>query len=291
MAAELEGTIRGESTHACALLITPMPITDIVPVARTKNGGIQCVYDGPNSESIGLMKADFLGLGNLGVIDMTAKRILDRRGEKVDAGRIPTKYPDDPETMAMFAAGKTEGIFQFNKPFAMENLRRIGPRKITDLPRRHGPRAPGPDAVHRRLRRQPQARRPGLRQPGLREVRRPASRQDQRDHDLPGTAHAPLDVDERLLPNQVRQAAQGVRQEEARGPGRDQGPLRGRAVVSGVPQQFVDDLFENTIVPFGSYAFNQAHSVSYGNIAYVEGYLKCHYRSSSSPRSSGRPRA
>jgi DNA polymerase-3 subunit alpha len=83
-AKKLEGLVRGSGVHASAVVIAPRPLTELVPLAKTKNDEIVTAYDMKAVEKMGLLKMDFLGLTTLTVIDDCLKLIEKNRGEKVD---------------------------------------------------------------------------------------------------------------------------------------------------------------------------------------------------------------
>ena len=67
--ARLEGLVRGAGVHAAGVVIAPKPLTELVPVTRSKNDDIVTAYDMKAVEKMGLLKMDFLGLTTLTVID------------------------------------------------------------------------------------------------------------------------------------------------------------------------------------------------------------------------------
>ena len=75
----------------------PAPLTELVPLNRTKNDEIVTAYDMKSVEKMGLLKMDFLGLATLTVITDCLKLIEQTRGEKLDIEMIPL---DDPETFS-----------------------------------------------------------------------------------------------------------------------------------------------------------------------------------------------
>jgi DNA polymerase-3 subunit alpha len=110
-AKKLEGLVRGSGVHASAVVIAPRPLTELVPLAKTKNDEIVTAYDMKAVEKMGLLKMDFLGLTTLTVIDDCLKLIEKNRGEKVDIEAIPL---DDAETYKkVFHSALTSGVFQF----------------------------------------------------------------------------------------------------------------------------------------------------------------------------------
>jgi DNA polymerase III subunit alpha len=87
-AKKLEGLVRGAGVHASAVVIAPRPLTELVPLNKTKNDEIVTAYDMKAVEKMGLLKMDFLGLTTLTVIDDCLKLIEQSRGEKVDIERF-----------------------------------------------------------------------------------------------------------------------------------------------------------------------------------------------------------
>ena len=103
--------MRGAGVHASAVVIAPRPLTELVPLNKTKNDEIVTAYDMKAVEKMGLLKMDFLGLTTLTVIDDCLKLIEQTRGEKLDIETIPL---DDPETFKkVFHTALTSGVFQF----------------------------------------------------------------------------------------------------------------------------------------------------------------------------------
>ena len=76
--------MRGAGVHASAVVIAPRPLTELVPLNRTKNDEIVTAYDMKAVEKMGLLKMDFLGLTTLTVIDDCAE--ADRADSRGEAG-------------------------------------------------------------------------------------------------------------------------------------------------------------------------------------------------------------
>ena len=112
-AKKLEGLVRGSGVHASAVVIAPRPLTELVPLSKTKNDEIVTAYDMKAVEKLGLLKMDFLGLTTLTVIDDCLKLIESTRGEKVDIEMIPQ---DDEETFKkVFHPALTSGSFSLSR--------------------------------------------------------------------------------------------------------------------------------------------------------------------------------
>ena len=107
MAMRLEGMPRHASTHAAGVLISAVPITDLVPLQRNEES-VVTQYPMGVLETMGLLKFDFLGLRNLTIIRNCVQAIQQYEPAfQIDA--IPL---DDPAVYAMMAKGDTTGVFQ-----------------------------------------------------------------------------------------------------------------------------------------------------------------------------------
>ena len=73
VALRLEGLARHASTHAAGVVISPRPLTEIVPLYKSNKDEITTQYDMNALERIGLLKMDFLGLTTLTVLDDAVK--------------------------------------------------------------------------------------------------------------------------------------------------------------------------------------------------------------------------
>ena len=138
----LEGLVRGAGVHASAVVIAPRPLTELVPLNRTKNDEVVTAYDMKSVEKMGLLKMDFLGLATLTVITDAVKLIEETRGEKLDIEMI---LIDDPETFKrVFHTALTSGVFQFESSGMRDILRRYKPDTVEELTQLNALYRPGP---------------------------------------------------------------------------------------------------------------------------------------------------
>lgn len=274
-AARLEGVKKSVSTHACGVLITPEPVTNYVAVMKVDKGtGVQAVHDGPTCESMGLLKADFLGLTNLSVNRACQARILERRGAVVRWQDVPD---NDEAAMAVFCEGRTEGIFQFSSGFATKILKQFQPTTVDDLSvatalGRPGPMEFIPDYLNGRRKGKPTyddqtfAR---FAAPVLDETFGTLVYQEQ----MMLLAIAVADFS--LTDTEGLRKACSKKKLEVLDPFRAQWVAGG--IGNGVSQSFLETYWDTKIVPFGRYAFNKSHSRAYSLTSYKQGYLKAHY--------------
>jgi DNA polymerase-3 subunit alpha len=141
VALRLEGLARHASTHAAGVVISPRPLTEIVPLYKSNKDEITTQYDMTALERIGLLKMDFLGLTTLTVLDDAVRLIEQNRGVKVDLSALPL---DDAETYAIFSRGDTTGIFQFESHGMRDILKRYQPSRLEDLTALNALYRPGP---------------------------------------------------------------------------------------------------------------------------------------------------
>ncbi len=88
VALRLEGLARHASTHAAGVVISPQPLTEIVPLYKSNREEITTQYDMNALERIGLLKMDFLGLTTLTVLDDAVRLIKQNRGVDVDLATL-----------------------------------------------------------------------------------------------------------------------------------------------------------------------------------------------------------
>ena len=141
VALRLEGLARHASTHAAGVVISPQPLTELVPVYKTNRDEITTQYDMNALERIGLLKMDFLGLTTLTVLHDAVKMVEQNRGVKLDIDNLTL---DDEATYKLFSRGDTTAIFQFESHGMRDILRRYQPTRIEDLTALNALYRPGP---------------------------------------------------------------------------------------------------------------------------------------------------
>ena len=94
---------------------------------------------------MGLVKMDFLGLRNLGIIDQALKNIEANRGEQITTETIPL---DDPKTYELLGRGDTLGVFQLDGGGMRTLLRQMAPTGFEDITAVLALYRPGPMAAN-----------------------------------------------------------------------------------------------------------------------------------------------
>ncbi|MCI0350618.1 MAG: DNA polymerase III subunit alpha, partial [Acidobacteriales bacterium] len=142
IAERLEGLARHASTHAAGVVISPQPLTDIVPLYKGNREEITTQYDMNALERIGLLKMDFLGLTTLTVLHDTVRLVQQNRGASLNLATLP--LDDDPTYKKVFWTGETTGIFQFESHGMRDILRKYQPTRLEDLTALNALYRPGP---------------------------------------------------------------------------------------------------------------------------------------------------
>ena len=80
IAEKVEGFPRHASTHAAGVVISPEPLTNFLPLARSNEDEVITQFPMEDIEALGLLKMDFLGLRTLTVLRDTMELIKANRG-------------------------------------------------------------------------------------------------------------------------------------------------------------------------------------------------------------------
>jgi DNA polymerase-3 subunit alpha len=138
----LEGLRRQDSIHAAAVVISPDPLTDVVPLQQKGDGAeIVTQYEMHAVESLGLLKMDFLGLRTLTTIERALDLIERNSGTRPDIDSVPL---DDPAVFEMLQRGDTMGIFQFEGGPMRALMRNLKPEVFGHLVALNALYRPGP---------------------------------------------------------------------------------------------------------------------------------------------------
>ena len=272
-AMRLEGLVRGAGVHAAGVVIAPQPLTELVPVTRTKDDAIVTSYDMKAIEKMGLLKMDFLGLTTLTVIDDALKLILQTKGEKVDLATIPL---DDPKTYEqVFHRALTSGVFQFESGGMRDVLRRYKPTSVEDLTALNALYRPGPiqggmidDFIERKWgRRAVEYMFPEL-EIILRETLGVIVYQEQVmqiSSAIGGYSLGGADLLRRAMGK--KDPAEMAKQRDV---------FMAGAATGKFPKDRAGQLFD-LMEQFAGYGFNKSHSAAYALLAYHTAWLKVHY--------------
>ncbi|MEY8443411.1 DNA polymerase III subunit alpha [Lactococcus ileimucosae] len=129
IACRIEGLPRQTSTHASGVVLSQESLVNYVPLKPSDDLALT-QYEAPDIEEIGLLKIDFLGLRNLTIVERLSELVEKRKNISIDPLKIDL---EDEKTLALFRAGNTLGIFQFENPQMRRFLRNLAPTKFEDI--------------------------------------------------------------------------------------------------------------------------------------------------------------
>ncbi len=270
-AKKLEGLVRGAGVHASAVVIAPRPLTELVPLNRTKNDEVVTAYDMKAVEKMGLLKMDFLGLTTLTVITDCLKLIEQTRGEKLDIELLPM---DDPETFKrVFHTALTSGVFQFESGGMRDILRRYKPDTVEDLTALNALYRPGPmDMIDDFIERKWGRRKVEFLLPELEAILKDSLGVIVYQEQVMRIANVLASYS--LGEADLLRRAMGKKDDKAMAEQRERF-VTGAAKL-GHPRAAVSEIFDQ-MEKFSGYGFNKSHSAAYALVAYQTAYLKTHY--------------
>lgn len=122
-AKRLQGQIKGASKHAAAVIVTDVPAEEVIPLMRSKDGGIITQWseraNGQLLSPYGFLKIDMLVTDALTAQAKAIALIKERHGVDIDF-EDPIQFPivesplnSDRDVVAAFAHGRNLGVFQF----------------------------------------------------------------------------------------------------------------------------------------------------------------------------------
>ncbi|MGQ9545701.1 MAG: DNA polymerase III subunit alpha [Dehalococcoidia bacterium] len=274
-ARKLEGMVRHVSTHAAGVVIAHEPLIEYVPLQLLAKGdsrqvGIITQFHMGNIARLGLLKMDFLGLSNLTILAKAREIIAQNRGVTLDLQQIPL---DDARTFELLSSGETKGIFQLESAGMRRYIKELKPTSFSDIAAMVALYRPGPMEQILNFIKAKQGVAP-IRYPHpileqiLKETYGVIVYQEQVIFIAQALAGYSLGQADILRKAMGKKIPEVMKKEERN--------FIAGARKKGISSELAKEIFA-LIEPFAGYAFNKAHSVSYGLIAYRTAYLKANY--------------
>ncbi|MBH59426.1 MAG: DNA polymerase III subunit alpha, partial [Thaumarchaeota archaeon] len=270
----LEGLTRHTSTHAAGVVISENPLDEIIPLQLSTKGTDESAtmtqFSMDPIAEMGLLKMDFLGLSNLTILDKTRRLINSLHNKSLSLNDISLK---DQPTFELLSRGETVGVFQMEGSGMTRYLKELKPTSIEDVSAMIALYRPGPmehittfiDAKHGR--KKVQYLHPSL-EKILKETYGVIVYQDQVLNifrTFAGYSFGEADIVRKAMGKKIPEIMAQEKDNFING-----------ANTLGYPQDLATQLY-NLTEPFAGYAFNKAHSVSYGLISYWTAYFKANY--------------
>ncbi len=281
-AIKLEGVPRNMSMHAAGVLISPTPVFDKVPMAKSGND-VVTQFDMSELEHLGLLKMDFLGLRTLTDIKKAIDYIKEDHGVEIDFTKM--EY-DDPAVYELISSGNTATIFQLEGGGMKKFMADLQPTCLEDIIAGISLYRPGPmDFIPKFIQ--------GKRNPEKIEYDDPCL------EPILSTTYGCIVYQEQVMKifqvmagfslggaDNVRRIM-GKKKPEKLPPEREKflhgwsdpegkrKPIPG-AIALGHREDVSIKVFDQ-MAKFAGYAFNKSHAAAYAYVAYQTAYLKAHY--------------
>lgn len=287
----LFGQMKGTSKHAAAVIVTDRPAHDLIPMMRSKDGGMVTQWseraNGQLISPYGFLKIDCLSTDSLTIQDRTIKLIEERHGVKIDF-EDPKQFPFIESPLAIeknvidsFAMGANIGIFQFGSAGVVGLIKGIVPENLEHLVAANALYRPG--TLENKVAFQYAQRKNGARwkipHESVKEI-------------LGGTygfmiyQEQVMQIYRTLAKDATPEEAADFLKVVAKGVARD---LDGKKKLQKYKEKFVDGCIEkgipessyeelwSQILQMTTYSFNKSHSAGYAVQAYQDMWLKTKY--------------
>lgn len=269
----LEGSVRNTGIHASAIIIAPKDLTEILPVATSKESDLWVTQiEGGSIEEAGVIKMDFLGLKTLSILKTALHLIKQNHGISIDIDYLPL---DDEKTYKLYQHGDTNGTFQFESVGMQKHLRDLKPDKFDDLIAmnalfRPGPMAYIPSFIARKHGRETVSYDLPEMEQYLEETYGITVYQEQvmlLSQKLAGFSKGQADILRKAMGKKDRKTLDKMK-----------GQFIDGALAKNHPVKSLEKIWTDWEA-FAQYAFNKSHSTCYAFVAYQTAYLKAHYPS------------
>ncbi|MBR2207995.1 MAG: DNA polymerase III subunit alpha, partial [Synergistaceae bacterium] len=281
-AMNIEGLARHTSQHAAGVVITPVPITDVVPVKRISTGqddnGISQIvtqFTMEPVEKLGLVKMDFLGLQTLSIIQEALENIKNNGKEVPDLNKVNDEM-NDPATFKILQEADTMGVFQLESDGIRAMLRKLRIDRFEDLVAALAMYRPGPldsgmvdTYIECKHGRKPVTYPHPLLEGVLKETYGVILYQEQVMQCASVLAGYSLGEADILRKAMGKKKVDVMQEQKVK--------FLAGAEKNKIDPKTAADIFDN-IEKFAGYGFNKSHSAAYALISYDTAWLKANYK-------------
>ncbi len=280
-AIKLEGLIRNAGTHAAGVVIAKEPVTNYLPLQKNDDVVIT-QFPKDTVEELGLLKMDFLGLRNLGIIKDAINLIKDSTGESINIDEINLA---EPGVYQMIGRGETEGVFQLESAGMKQFMKELKPESIEDIIAGISLYRPGPmDQIPRYVKNKENPDKVKYKheilEPILDVTYGCMVYQEQVMEivrKMGGYSLGRADLVRRAMSKKKEDVMIAERKNFIYGITDDNGNvLVDGAIRRGVSEAVANEIFDE-MMDFAQYAFNKSHAAAYAFVTYQTAYLKHFY--------------
>lgn len=266
---QLEGLPRHTSTHAAGIIINDQSLHQFVPTMMGDTG-VLTQWTMTETEKIGLLKIDFLGLRNLSIIQQVVNQVKYQENKNIDIEEIPF---DDTKVFQLLSRGETTGIFQLESQGVRSVLKRLKPDHFLDIVAVTSLYRPGPmEEIPTYIKRRRQNEQIEYLHPDLEGILKSTygviiyqEQIMQIASKFAGFSYGEADILRRAMSKKNRAVLENERKHFVNG-----------SLERGYEESTAIKIFD-LILKFADYGYPKAHAVAYSKIAYIMTYLKVHY--------------
>lgn len=273
LATKIEGTVRHVSVHACAVVISPDPLTEHTALQRAPKDEhvIITQFSAKPIEKLGLLKMDFLGLKNLTILVRTLRVIHKLHEDEIDLDHIDL---ENKKAFRLLSKGQSTGVFQLESAGMKRYLKELKPTNLEDIIAmvslyRPGPMEWIPDYIQGKHGKKKVKYPHKSLEPILNKTFGIAIYQEQIlqiAQVFSGFTLGQADILRRAIGKKIASELASQREKFIEG-----------AIAKGHSEKLAVKIFDEVIEPFAGYGFNKSHAAGYAMIAYQTAFLKANY--------------
>lgn len=261
---------RHASMHPCGLVISNTTLLDRVATQPTSMGWPMCQLDKDDVETLGLLKADILGVRMQSAIAHTVKNVADQTGVQLELAEIAV---DDERTFEVLRSTRTVGLFQVESPGQRALSGKLCAQDLTDITAQISLFRPGPvkaDMISPFV--------------AARHMLEPTPQWPERlQHIVSRTGGVVIWHEQVIL---LLSETMGISEAEADQLRRRLGSVSQRERIyrrwlpAAQGRGFSDDecaAIWEVLASFGSFGFCKAHAMAFGRTTFETAWLKAHY--------------
>lgn len=270
VACKVEGLPRHTSIHAAGVIISELPLTNVVPLQEGNHGVFLTQYPAEVLEELGLVKMDFLGLRNLSLLEEVCRLILETTGERINVDELPLQ---DQKTFELLSKGDTSGVFQLESSGMRRVLQQLQPNQFEDIVAVNALYRPGPmEQIPKFIQYKHGLETVVYPHPALKKILEPTygviiyqEQIMQIASTLSGFTLSEADLLRRAVSKKKKEVLDEERIHFVNG-----------AIAKGYEEKVANEVYD-LIVQFANYGFNRSHAVAYSMIAYQLAFLKANF--------------
>ena len=270
MARKLEGMPKNISMHAAGVVICNEVVTNACPLLVQKKKDktdIITQFQKGETEDLGLLKMDFLGLITLTDIHHACKYVYEQTGKELDFNKMGV---DDAGVYEMIANGDTDFVFQLDSGGMRGFMQQLRPHCIEDLILGISMYRPGPmDSIPEYLVARNNPDKVTYYHDCLKPILEPTFGFFVYQEQVMNAARVMAGYS--LGRADLLRRAMGKKKAEVMA--KERGGFMEGALAKGIPEDVATQTFD-AMEKFATYAFNKSHAAAYAHVTYQTAYLK-----------------